>query len=76
MEDIEILKISGKIKEDILIDSGAKSNVVSFEFMKKIGLENDIRPTKVMFMAANKSDLDIKGEIDLEIEWSKERNIL
>jgi hypothetical protein len=74
--DVEILKVHGVLnrntKEQILVDTGAKSNVVRKELVQKLGLMKQIMPTDVELTAANNSSLRVLGKVKIAVEWCKE----
>ncbi|HYN44559.1 MAG TPA: retropepsin-like aspartic protease, partial [Candidatus Limnocylindrales bacterium] len=74
--DIEILKVKGRlndlIDEQILVDNGARSNVVSRETIRKLNLLHQIVPTEIRLSTANNSSLQVLGKIELVVKWQKE----
>ncbi|HYN44554.1 MAG TPA: retropepsin-like aspartic protease, partial [Candidatus Limnocylindrales bacterium] len=74
--DIEILKVKGRlndlIDEQILVDTGARSNVVSRETIRKLNLLHQIVPTEIRLSTANNSSLQVLGKIELVVKWQKE----
>lgn len=76
--DVEILKmrgiLNGSVKEQILVDTGAKSNVIRKEMVQKLGLMDQITPTDIALTAANDSSLKVLGKVKVASEWDKGKN--
>ncbi|HYN44438.1 MAG TPA: reverse transcriptase domain-containing protein, partial [Candidatus Limnocylindrales bacterium] len=74
--DIEILKVKGRVNdlvdEQILVDTGARSNVISKEMVQKLNLLHQIVPTEIRLSTANNSSLQVLGKIELAVKWQKE----
>jgi hypothetical protein len=74
--DIEILKVRGRLNEeldeDILVDTGARSNVIRMDVVKKLNALPQIVPTDICLTAANNTSLKVLGRIKLKLNWKKE----
>ena len=73
ISDIEILKVkgrlNGKVDEQILVDTGARSNVISKELIQKLNLIHQIVPTNIKLSTANNTSLQVLGRIVLSVNW-------
>lgn len=76
--EVDILKVAGKInntlKENVLVDTGAKSNVIRRDVIEKLNIMEAIQPSDVRLSAANNSSLRVLGKINLSLEWVKEND--
>jgi hypothetical protein len=77
--DIEILKVKGRLNdmvdEQILVDTGARSNVISKEMVQKLNLLHQIVPTDIRLSTANNSSLQVLGKIVLSVKWREEKGL-
>jgi hypothetical protein len=77
--DIEILKVRGRLNdvlnEGILVDTGARSNVISRETIQKMNLLHQIIPTDIRLSTANNSSLQVLGKIILSVKWQEDKGL-
>ncbi|HYN44446.1 MAG TPA: reverse transcriptase family protein, partial [Candidatus Limnocylindrales bacterium] len=80
ISDIEILKVMGRVNdlvdEQILVDTGARSNVISKEMIQRLNLLHQIVPTEIRLTTANNSSLQVLGKIELAVKWQEELAIV